>query len=116
MQRLKSHCVGVETGTRMLFADYQHDGAMWAGTGERELRFGIRFSEPFLRPPSVQIGISLWDVANTANHRIDLSAETITAEGFDIVFRTWEDTRVARIRADWMAIGELRAEDDWEVE
>ena len=116
MQRLRSHCVGVETGSRMLFADYQHDGVMWAGEGERELRHGITFSEPFAGPPSVKIGISLWDVANTANHRMDLTAENITAEGFDIVFRTWEDTRVARVRADWLAIGELRDEDDWDVE
>ena len=51
MQRLRSHCVGVETGSRMLFADYQHDGVMWAGQGERELRHGITFSEPFAGQP-----------------------------------------------------------------
>jgi hypothetical protein len=31
------------------------------------------------------------------------------------VFRTWGDSRVARIRADWMAIGEVSGEDDWEM-
>ena len=39
----------------------------------------------------------------------------VNSEGFVIVFRTWADTRVARIRADWLAIGELSAEDDWNV-
>ena len=34
-------------------------------------------------------------------------------EGFDIVFRTWNDTQVARIRVAWTAIGELPNEDDW---
>jgi hypothetical protein len=33
-----------------------------------------------------------------------------------IVFRTWGDTRVARVRADWLAIGEVRGEDDWQVD
>jgi hypothetical protein len=32
-----------------------------------------------------------------------------------IVFRTWGDTRVARVRADWLAIGALPHEDDWEI-
>jgi hypothetical protein len=49
------------------------------------------------------------------NQRADLRAEKITARGFDLVFRTWGDSRVARIRADWMAMGELTAEDDWEL-
>ncbi len=35
--------------------------------------------------------------------------------GSEIVFRTWSDTRIARIRADWMAIGSTRGEDEWDV-
>ena len=45
----------------------------------------------------------------------DISAEMVNPEGFVIVFRTWGDTRVARIRADWLAIGEISSEDDWEI-
>ena len=43
-------------------------------------------------------------------------AEAVTATGFEIVFRTWGDTRVARIRADWTALGAVLGEDEWEVE
>jgi hypothetical protein len=50
-----------------------------------------------------------------SNSRADISAERITEAGFDVVFRTWGDTRVARIRADWMAIGELRHVDEWDL-
>ena len=46
---------------------------------------------------------------------VDISAENVTATGFEIVFRTWADTRVARIRADWIAIGPAKDEDDWDV-
>ena len=42
-------------------------------------------------------------------------AETVNPEGFVIVFRTWGDTRVARIRADWIAMGELPDDDAWDV-
>mgnify|MGYP006075315471 FL=1 len=47
--------------------------------------------------------------------RADVAAETVTETGFDLVFRTRSDTRVARARIGWMAIGELSDEDDWDV-
>ena len=49
------------------------------------------------------------------NARADITAENITERGFHLVFRTWGDTRVARVRADWMAIGAVKSEDDWEL-
>jgi hypothetical protein len=62
------------------------------------------------------VSMSMWDIDNKTNSRADLVAENITAKGFDLVFRTWGDTRVARIRADWMAIGPVADEDDWKVD
>jgi hypothetical protein len=53
---------------------------------------------------------------HTAAYRAELVAEEITTEGFDIVFRTWSDSRVARVRAAWMAIGDMPFEDDWVVD
>ena len=47
--------------------------------------------------------------------RADVAAETVAETGFDLVFRTWSDTRVARSRIGWMAISELIDEDDWDV-
>ncbi len=40
----------------------------------------------------------------------------IRAEGFAIVFRTWGDSKVARVRVSWMAIGELFEPDDWRID
>jgi hypothetical protein len=114
MKRL-SGVVGVQQGTRILFSDFAHDGAMWTGSGPREVRQTEAFSEPFLGIPAVMVSVSMWDIDNKANSRIDLSAENVTAEGFEIVCRTWSDTRIARIRADWMAIGAVWGEDDWDV-
>ena len=47
--------------------------------------------------------------------RADLTVEHVTVSGFDLVFRTWGDTRIARLRVDWMAIGAMRDDDDWDV-
>ena len=67
------------------------------------------------RCPMVHTSISLWDVDTKSPVRVEVTAENITPRGFDIVFRTWLDTRIARLRVAWMAIGELPHEDDWDV-
>lgn len=108
--------IGVQQGSRVLFSDYITDGPMWAGQGDRESRHLITFKDAFLAPPAVIVGISLWDTDHMANMRADLSAELVTATGFQLVFRTWGDTRIARLRADWTAVGALRDEELWDVE
>ncbi|QOL82556.1 H-type lectin domain-containing protein [Pseudooceanicola spongiae] len=115
MKKLSTHRIGVEQGDSTLFSDFQDGGEMWTGTGPRERRKRVAFSEAFAQPPSVQCSLSMWDMAQASNQRADISAESVTEKGFEIVFRTWGDTRVARARVAWMAIGELAHEDDWQV-
>lgn len=115
MKRLHSHTVGVENGDTLLFSDYEDGGEMWTGRGQRERRKHLRFSEPFSEPPTVQLSPSLWDLDATTVLRAEFEAEAVTKRGFDMVFRTWGDTRVARMRISWMAIGMLVEEDDWDV-
>jgi hypothetical protein len=115
MKRLRNHLIGVDQGETAMFSEFENGGAMWTGTGPRERRKSVAFSETFRVPPAVHVSISLWDVDAEQNIRADISAENVTAIGFDLVFRTWADTRVARIRAAWMAMGELAHADDWEL-
>jgi len=63
----------------------------------------------------VQVNLSMFDMSNSANMRADVQAEDITEDGFAIVFRTWGDSKIARVRVAWQAIGELRQADDWDV-
>lgn len=88
---------------------------MWTETGPRQERAAVRFPDAFEAPPAVHVGLSMWDIEGGSNQRADIKAENITREGFDLVFRSWGDTRVARVRADWLAIGPVRHQDDWEV-
>lgn len=115
MKKISSHRVGVDQGSRVLFSDYEDGGVMWTGTGPRSSVTKIKFSEKFRSVPAVTVSISMWDLDQKTNGRADVSAQDITTEGFSILFKTWGDTRVARIRADWMAIGELPNEDDWQL-
>lgn len=115
MQRMTGNSIGVLQGSRILFSDYVTNGPMWTGSGNRESRSHIDFGTPFLAPPAVIVGISLFDLDHATNMRADLVAERVTAADFMLVFRTWGDTRIARIRADWTAIGPVRDADDWDV-
>lgn len=115
MLKLDGQQLGIAQDSMLLFSDFQDGGAMWTGTGPRELRRVVEFDEPFKEAPIVQVSLSMLDIDNTTNHRVDISAEDIHPEWFAIVFRTWGDTRVARVRADWTAMGPVRHEDDWDV-
>ncbi len=99
----------------MLFSDFADGGDMWTGEGARERRIAISFSQTFRSPPVVQIGVSLWDVDTSSALRAEVVAKDISPEGFSAVFRTWSDTRIARIRVTWMAIGEVAHVDDWNI-
>ena len=61
------------------------------------------------------MSLSMWDMDGSPMLRADLKPENVATDRFDIVFRTWGDTKVARVRVSWMAIGELRQADDWEL-
>lgn len=116
MKKFQTHPIGIDQGEEVLFSEFAEGGEMWTGEGARERRATIRFNEPFRSPPVVQIGVSLWDVDTSSALRAEVQAEDITQDGFSAVFRTWSDTRIARIRVAWTAFGEVPHADDWEVD
>ncbi len=113
LRKFGHHRVGVVQGDVVLFSDYMNDGTMWTGEGQREARSHVTFSEPFVEVPLVTVCLTMFDMSNTANARADVQAEDVTAKSFAIVFRTWGDTRVARVRVGWQAIGPVRDAEDW---
>ncbi|MEX0286780.1 MAG: H-type lectin domain-containing protein [Paracoccaceae bacterium] len=115
MQRIRSQLVGLDGGDLSIFSDFEDGGEMWTGRGPREKRCAIEFSDAFAKPPRVQATISLWDADTSVSIRAEVVAENVTNTGCDIVFRTWGDSRFARIRVAWTAIGELPDPDVWEL-
>ena len=115
MKTFRTHPIGIDQGEAVLFSDFADGGDMWTGEGPRERRSAVTFSQPFRSAPVVQVSISLWDVDTSSALRAEVTAEDITAQGFSAVFRTWSDTRIARIRVTWTAIGEIPHVDDWEI-
>lgn len=107
--------IGIARGSALLFSDVEDGGAMWTGSGPRLIRRMVEFAEPFIAPPQVMVTLEMWDVDHSANQRMDVSANGITAESFDVVFKTWGDTRVARARVGWIAIGPAAHPDNWQL-
>lgn len=115
MNKFSSNQLGVAQGARVLFSDYADGGPMWTGTGPREERFAVVFDERFSNPPNVHVALTMWDIDHKHNQRMDISAEEISETGFELVFRTWGDSRVARVRASWIAMGPVPHDEDWEL-
>lgn len=115
MKKFLKQAIGVDQGEAVLFSDYEDGGEMWTGNGPRERRHAVTFRDPFTAPPAVHVALSMWDMDSATNARADISAENITETGFDVVFKTWGDSRVARARARWMAIGTVAHDDDWQL-
>lgn len=113
MERFHTGHFGIEQGQSVLFSDFEHDGPMWTGKGRREIRVPVRFREPFQGAPTVFLAPDMWDFDSRTNQRADLHAEKVSETGFEIVFRTWGDTRVARLRVSWLAMGAAAADEDW---
>lgn len=115
MKRMRNHLIGIDHGDVVMFSDFEHDGVMWTGDGARQTRAHVEFSESFRAPPVVQVNLSMWDMSSDTNPRADVQSEDISVDGFAIVFRTWGDTKIARVRVAWQAIGELRQADEWDL-
>jgi len=115
MERIEGQTLGVEKGSLALFSDFETGGDMWTGEGPRLVRRSVAFSTAFRASPTVFVSPEMWDYDASANIRVYLTPEAVTPEGFEILFRVWGDTRVARLRAVWMALGPLPHSDDWDL-
>ncbi|RVV96963.1 hypothetical protein EKE94_16655 [Mesobaculum littorinae] len=116
MRRFDQQQIGVAQGQVLLFSDFKHDGEMWTGAGPREILQDVRFDTPFRDPPVVHVAVSMWDTDAGSNQRGDVTAVDVTAEGYTLRFGTWGDTRIARLRILWTAIGAARDPDLWDVD
>ena len=80
-------------------------GQMWAGSGPRHRTVHVDFPRPFASPPTVVVAMSGLDAASSSasSVRISVSAQNVTARGFDIDFHTWADSRIWSTSVVWVA-------------
>lgn len=115
MKKMQNHLIGIDQGEVILFSDFESGGPMWAEEGPREVRKVVKYSSPYRKEPAVNLRVSMLDMSNKSFYRWDLKAENVTETQFEILFQTWADTKIARVRVAWQAIGEVAHDDDWEI-
>jgi hypothetical protein len=116
MRRFASHQIGIDSGQRVLFDHFSYPTAMWTGSGPRQVALPITFSAPFLELPDVSVSITMLDQHGDTNLRLDVRAEDVTETGCTLVAEVWQDTRIARLRLAWRAIGPVADPDEfWDV-
>ncbi|XP_056013366.1 uncharacterized protein LOC130046504 [Ostrea edulis] len=65
----------------------------------------VVFKIPFQNAPTVTYGLYLLDVGSSSNTRVSSSTSSITKEGFQLVLRSWADTKLYGAGIMWMACG-----------
>jgi hypothetical protein len=73
--------------------------------GARTFVYPVVFESPFYQPPVISIGLTGFDIDQSASARIKLGAAQITAEGFSVEITTWLNTRVYSVDFSWIAMG-----------
>ena len=109
----------IVVGEGEVFNHVDKNDFMWDSEGDRVIRQSIIFDQPFGAVPLVSVGLSGVDASRAQNQRFHLSVENITCFGFNLVFVTWGDTKIARASASWNATGsqkrKMRAVEDIET-
>ena len=89
------------------FTANYHD-AKWqllTGKGDRPFERRIDFPKSFKEPPIVAVSLVGLDVDKGANLRVSVEAHETDRNGFTIYFKTWSDTKVYGLSAQWIAYG-----------
>ncbi len=74
------------------------------GSGVRDFTMHQTFSRPFEQAPVVVVSLAHTDSSsNATTDRLQVFPTNVTQAGFDVVFRTWDNTQVYGSAASWVA-------------
>jgi len=65
----------------------------------------VKFDKSYSVQPKVFASVTLIDFSEGSDHRLKLNITNITTTGFDITLATWCNTKMSKVRANWMAFG-----------
>ncbi|WEF22923.1 hypothetical protein [Paracoccus sp. S3-43] len=115
MKPFNHHAIGLCQGASLLFSAFENHDPMWSGEGPRAIRQTGFFDEAFAAPPAVHARRS--PRRRHVGHRPQRQPKGRYPGGQDHPVRLRHrfpdlgDTRVARIRAEWLALGALPHKD-----
>jgi hypothetical protein len=77
--------------------------------GIKTIVIPITFDTPYKKPPRVVVSLQKIDLGNPVGptiNRLEVYADSVGLKGFDLTFKTWEDSKVFDAAASWIAFGE----------
>ena len=98
--------IKIQTGT--YFIRFPNGGHyMNTGEGERTYEERIYFEEKYEKIPHVIASISGLDESNDISPtvRIELKVENIDTAGFNLIIRTWNDSKLFNVKVSWTVFG-----------
>lgn len=104
----------IESGSVSCGIQAFQDAPRVGKTGEQFVRIKVPFSKAFTAPPVIQVNLKLMDVrvapvdapsGYCVRADVFASAADVTTTGFVVTFRTWDNTYVFELQANWLAIG-----------
>jgi H-type lectin domain len=79
------------------------------GAGGRDQVIKIKFDSPCHKPPVVIVALNHLDTDQGDGMRVTVSVDeqSITKNGFDVIFRTWGPTKLYGASATWAAFAPI---------
>ena len=75
-------------------------------TGDRSVSIDISFDKPFDKKPSVIAAVSMIEGDTKSLIRFNVSASSISRDGFTLNISTWGDSKILTIGGTWLAYSE----------
>jgi hypothetical protein len=72
--------------------------------GDRVMTVNVSFDNPFDVKPDIVMGVTMLDANQKTAVRYDITAMSISRDGFTIQIKTWSETEILGIGGYWLAV------------
>ncbi len=98
----------IQTGTVEVSATTPGYASLQKGNGERAVMIDVAFAKSFEVKPDIIISVNSIDIPKESSIRISAKAISISRDGFTIIVKTWEDSKINGVTVSWIAISQKK--------
>lgn len=71
--------------------------------GNRIMTINVAFDNPFDVKPDIVLSVTMLEAGDNTTVRYDVTATSVSRDGFSITIKTWKDTQIKGIGGFWLA-------------
>lgn len=72
--------------------------------GDRTVDIEVVFTKPFKTKPEVALSVSLIDEVDPTQMRYQVSAKSVSRDGFTVQVKVWSETKLNALGGFWVAV------------